>query len=185
MDNGAISYRRFLDGDESGIIEIIRDYKDGLILFLNGFTQNIHIAEELAEDTFVKLVVKKSRFSGKCSFKTWLYTIGRNVAIDSIRHNSNVSHASLEDYQNIIRDDESLEKSYIREERKIILHKALSKLKLEYRQVLYLAYFEDFNNSQIVIVMKKKKRQIENLVYRAKMSLKSELNKEGFIYEEL
>ena len=96
-----------------------------------------------------------------------------------------MSHASLEDYQNIIRDDESLEKSYIREERKIILHKALSKLKLEYRQVLYLAYFEDFNNSQIVIVMKKKKRQIENLVYRAKMSLKSELNKEGFIYEEL
>ena len=55
MDNGASSYRRFLDGDESGIIEIIRDYKDGLILFLNGFTQNIHIAEELAEDTFVKL----------------------------------------------------------------------------------------------------------------------------------
>ena len=52
MDNGASSYRRFLDGDENGIVEIIRDYKDGLIFYLNGFTQNIYVAEELAEETF-------------------------------------------------------------------------------------------------------------------------------------
>ena len=37
MDNGASSYRRFLDGDDEGIVEIIRDYKDGLILYLNAF----------------------------------------------------------------------------------------------------------------------------------------------------
>ena len=38
MDNGASSYRRFRDdGDESGLIEIIRDYKDGLILYHNIF----------------------------------------------------------------------------------------------------------------------------------------------------
>ena len=37
MDNGASSYRRFLDGDDKGLVDIIRDYKDGLILFLNGF----------------------------------------------------------------------------------------------------------------------------------------------------
>jgi RNA polymerase sigma-70 factor (ECF subfamily) len=30
MDNGASSYRRFLEGDDNGIVEIIRDYKDGL-----------------------------------------------------------------------------------------------------------------------------------------------------------
>ena len=72
MDNGASSYRRFLDGDENGIVEIIRDYKDGLIFYLNEFTQNIYVAEELAEETFVKLVVKKPRFSNKSIFKTWL-----------------------------------------------------------------------------------------------------------------
>ena len=64
MDNGASSYRRFLDGDDTGIVEIIRDYKDGLILYLNGITGNIHTAEEIMEDTFVKLVTKKPRFSG-------------------------------------------------------------------------------------------------------------------------
>ena len=46
MDNGASSYRRFLDGDDKGIAEIVRDYKDGLILYLNGYVNNIFVAEE-------------------------------------------------------------------------------------------------------------------------------------------
>lgn len=44
MDNGASSYRRFLDGDENGIVEIIKEYKDGLLLYLNGFFRNLYIA---------------------------------------------------------------------------------------------------------------------------------------------
>ena len=45
MDNGASSYRRFLDGDDKGLAEIVRDYSDGLILYLNGVVNNISIAE--------------------------------------------------------------------------------------------------------------------------------------------
>lgn len=55
MDNGESSYRRFLSGNDEGLVEIIRDYKDGLIFFLNGFTRDINTAEELCEDTFVKI----------------------------------------------------------------------------------------------------------------------------------
>ena len=47
MDNGASSYRRFLDGDDKGLEEIVRDYKDGLILYLNSYVSNISVAEEL------------------------------------------------------------------------------------------------------------------------------------------
>ncbi len=185
MDNGASSYRRFLDGDESGIVEIIRDYKDGLILYLNGFTQNIHVAEDLMEDTFVRLVVKKPAFSARYTFKTWLYTIGRNVAIDYLRHNSKIAVMPTEELPNLSRDEQNLEKSYLQEEDKILVHRAMSRLKSEYRQVLYLSFFEDFSNAQTAVVMKKSKRQIENLLYRAKLSLKSELDKEGFVYEGL
>ncbi|MDE7297810.1 MAG: RNA polymerase sigma factor [Lachnospiraceae bacterium] len=185
MDNGASSYRRFLDGDENGIVEIIRDYKDGLILYLNGFTQNIHTAEDLMEDTFVRLVVKKPKFSARHSFKTWLYTIGRNVAIDYLRHSARTILTSVEELQNIESDEAGLEQAYLREEQKIMLHRTMNRLKSEYQQVLYLSFFEDFDNGQIAAVMKKSRRQIENLMYRAKMSLKSELDKEGFIYEGL
>ena len=50
MDNGASSYRRFLQGDEEGFAEIVRTYKDGLILYLNGYVNNLYTAEELTEE---------------------------------------------------------------------------------------------------------------------------------------
>ena len=185
MDNGASSYRRFLEGDDSGIVEIVRDYKDGLILYLNSYVSNIHIAEELTEDTFFKLIVKKPRYVKRSSFKTWLYTIGRNVAIDYLRHKSRFSDISVDELEFILQDEEMLEKNYIREESKIAVHRALAGLNTEYRQVLYLIYFEDFSNEQAARVMKKSRRQVEMLVYRAKKALKSELEKGGFTNEGL
>ena len=185
MDNGASSYRRFLEGDDNGIVEIIRDYKDGLTLFLNRYINNIHIAEELAEDTFFRLVTRKPRFVSNHSFKTWLFTIGRNIAINYIKRADRVSDIPIEDLENLYADEYSLERTYLQEETKIIVHRALSKIKAEYSQVLYLKFFEDLSNEQIAVVMRKTKRQVENLIYQAKHSLKSELNKEDIGYEDL
>ena len=185
MDNGASSYRRFLNGDDEGLTLIIKDYKDGFILYLNGYVNNIYVAEEIMEETFFKLAVKKPKFNAKSSFKTWLYTIGRNVATDYIRHNSKILTSSIEDLENYLKDETDLESIYIKSEKKIILHKAMSNLKPEYRQVLWLCFFEEFSNEETAQIMGKSKRQIENLVYRAKQSLKSLLDKEGFPYEKL
>lgn len=185
MDNGASSYRRFLDGDDKGIVEIVGDYKDGLILYLNGYVNNIFIAEELTEDTFFRLITKKPRCSGKSTFKSWLYAIGRNVAVDYIRHNSKLLDTPIEDMENYLSEEQSLEQSYIKEERKIIVHKALSELATDYRTVLWLVFFEGFSSKEAATVLKKNDRQIKNLLYRAKQSLKLKLEKEGFIYEEL
>ena len=186
MDNGASSYRRFReDGDESGLVEIIRDYKDGLILYLNSFVGNIHTAEEIAEDTFVLLGIKKPKDKGKGSFKTWLYTIGRNVAIDYLRRNYKLNNISIDDCPELFSEEQSLEKAYIKEERKITMHRAITKLKSEYRQVLWLVYFENFSTKQAAVVMKKSVHNVETLVYRARKALKSQLELEGFIYEEL
>ena len=97
MDNGASSYRRFLDGDDSGLVEIIKEYKDGLILYLHHFTKDIYTAEDWMEDTFVKLVTKKPVFQANASFKTWLYAIARNVALDHLRRSRAFQLISLED----------------------------------------------------------------------------------------
>ena len=186
MDNGASSYRRFRDdGDESGLVEIIRDYKDGLILYLNSFVGNIYIAEELAEDTFVLLGIKKPKDKGIGSFRTWLYTIGRNVAIDYLRRNSRMSELSIDECSDLVSEEQDLELIYIQEERKIIVHRAMRKLKSEYRQILWLIYFEGFSNKEAAAVMRKSVHNVETLVYRARRSLKSQLEMEGFVYEEL
>jgi RNA polymerase sigma-70 factor (ECF subfamily) len=185
MDNGASSYRRFLDGDDNGIVEIIRDYKDGLILFLNRYVHNVHIAEELTEDTFFRIITRKPRFVARYSFKTWLYTIGRNIAINYVKHERKMVDTSAEDLELLSEDEETLEQSYLREEQKIMVHHALSKIKSDYGTVLYLKFFENLTNEQIAKVTKKNRRQIENQIYQAKQSLRAELEKEGFSYEGL
>lgn len=53
------SYQRYIDGDDSGIVEIIKSYREGLILYTYGFTNNIFTAEEIVDDVFFKLMVKK------------------------------------------------------------------------------------------------------------------------------
>ncbi len=122
-----------------GLAEIIREYKDGLIFYLNSIVNNIRLAEELAEDTFVLLGVKKPKDKGKGSFKTWLYTIGRNVAIDQLRKmKNNVPIEQAED----IADKRSLEEAYLQKERDIAVHRAINALKPDHRQIIWLVYFE-------------------------------------------
>ncbi len=183
MDIGACSYRRYLDGDDNGIEEIIKYYKDGLTLYINGYVNNIFTAEDLMEETFFKLAAKRPRFSGKSSFKTWLFAIARNVALDYLRKNK--PSDSIDDWGDYLTEESKLEEEYLIKEQKIALHKAMRKLNDEYFQVLYLIYFVDFSNTEAAVIMKKNKRQIENLIYRAKQTLKSELIKEGFEYENL
>lgn len=183
MDNGAGSYRRFLAGDDEGLAEIVREYKDGLILYLNGYVRNLYIAEELAEDTFFRLITKRPRFSKKSSFKSWLYAIGRNVAVDFVRRNSKQISVSAEGME-VLGKELSLEEAYIREESKAEVYKALSKLSVDYRNVLWLSFFEGFSNREVAKVMKKSDRQVKNLLYRAKQSLRSILEEEGFHYEK-
>ena len=184
MDNGASSYRRFLDGDDRGIAKIVEDYKDGLILYLNGYVSNIFIAEDLTEETFFRLITKKPRFSGKSTFKSWLYAIGRNVAVDYLRRNSKLLGTPIEDIDNYLSQEQSLEQAYIKEEGKIVIHRALSQLPTDYRVIIWLVFFESFSNREAAIIMKKSDRQIKDLLYHAKQSLKSKLEKDGFIYEE-
>ena len=119
MDNGASSYRRFRDdGDESGLVEIIRQYRDGLIFYLYSFVGNIHIAEELAEDVFVVLGTKRPKDKGTGSFKTWLYTIGRNRALNYLKHPKKNQAVSVEECAELSDDNAVLEKNMLRDERK-------------------------------------------------------------------
>ena len=182
MDNGESSYRRFLAGDDTGMVELIRDYKDGMLLYLNSFTNNLHLAEDCVQDTFLKLAVRKPKFHGRSSFKTWLYAIGRNVTIDALRRSR--QHIPLDACAELA-DQSDIEQVYLKEEQRILLHRAIRELKSDYQQVLYLTYFENFSNAETAKIMHKTRKQIENLLYNARKSLKSELEREGFCYEEL
>ncbi len=184
MDNSVECYSRFLSGDKDAIEEIIRNHKDGLTFYLSNIVGNINRAEELTIDTFVKLLYERPKFKGKCSFKTWLYAIGRHTALDYIRKNKRVSEVSIDDVLDIS-DGESLEREYIRNEEKFRLRQTMNRLKPEYSQVLYLVFFEGFDTSETAKIMCKSNKQITDLLYRAKASLRKEIEKEGYTYDEL
>lgn len=184
MKSNVESYIKYLNGNDEGLVEIIRDYKDGLILYLNRFVKNFSIAEDLTQDVFVKLAIKKPNFKEESSFKTWIYKIATNKALDYIKKNKISSFQSIDECSDI-QSGENVERSFLIEERKIVLHKALNSLNDAYYSVLYLSYFENLSNSEIARIMKKNTRQIENLMYRAKLSLKDELLEMGFEYENL
>lgn len=183
MDIGAVGYRRFLEGDDKGIEDIIAEYKDSLMLYLVRFCGDIDVAEELMEDVFVKLVVDKPAFRGKSSFKTWLFAIAGNVARDYARKNRRHAYVPVEEAEDIPDEEEDLLRSHFSGEDKMAVRRCMGKLKPEYQQVLYLSFFEEFSNAETAKIMKKTNRQIENLLYRAKQSLGNELRKEGFTYE--
>ncbi len=60
----------------------------------------------------------------------------------------------------------------------------MSRLAADYRNILWLIYFEGFSNREAGMILKKSDRQIKNLLYRAKQSLKTILEREGFHYEK-
>ena len=178
MDNGESSYRRFLNGDERAFSEIIELHKDNLIFFINRYVRNIAVAEELAEDVFAELLIHKRRYNFKTSLKTYIFTIGRNKAVSYVRKCVRHPECAYEYIENES-DRRSLEDEFIQKERERELHKALDKLNEDYRTVLHLIYFEEMSYANAAKVMKKNTKQIENLVYRARNTLKKELEKEA------
>ena len=183
-ENGEMNYNRFINGDKDGMTEVIREYKDGLSLYLNSLVRNICEAEELMEETFVELVVKKPRFTGKSSFRTWLFAIGRYIAYDYIKKKAKNYTLPIDELYDIS-DEENLEKDYIRNEQNIVLYRALNKVNEDYSQALHLVYIEGFSLADTARIMHKSKKQVENLVCRGKKAMRTQLEKEGFVYEGL
>ncbi|MBE6654195.1 MAG: RNA polymerase sigma factor [Ruminococcaceae bacterium] len=183
MDNGASSYRRFLDGDQSGFDELIINYRDSLIYFINGFLNNLDESEDVAEEAFMELIVHPHRYSFRSSFKTYLFTVARNKAVDRVRKEKKLSPAQIEDMD--LEDISRLEHSILKDENSQMLRKSMEKINPEYAAVLRLLYFEDMTSEQVGKILKKNKRQIANLTYRAKNSLRRAMEEEGFSYEEL
>jgi RNA polymerase sigma-70 factor (ECF subfamily) len=185
MDNSATLYQQYLEGDNNSLEELVKLYNDSLIFYINGFVDNISVSEDIAADTFVEIIVKKSKFKNDYMFKTWLFKIARNNTIDYLRKQSKRKAKPIEDLENELSDKETLENSIIKDEQSRQLHNAMATMHNEYRDVLHLIYFSDMSYEEAAAVLGKNVRQVKNLIYRAKQTLRSVLEKGGFIYENI
>lgn len=179
MDNGASSYRRFLNGDESAFDEIMKELFDNLVFFVDRYVHDIHAAEDIAIDAFSDLVVNKHRYNFKVTLKTYLFMLGRSRALNYIKHRKVINFVELTEADNISAEQKTLEEIILEDERKRIVNNALNSLPDDMRVVVHLIYFEDLTYDEAAKVMKKNRKQVDNLLYRAKKELRIILGKDG------
>ena len=179
MDNGASSYRRFLNGDESAFDEIMKELFDNLVFFVDRYVHDIHAAEDIAIDAFSDLVVNKHRYNFKVTLKTYLFMLGRSRALNYIKHRKVINFVELTEADNISAEQETLEEIILEDERKRIVNNALNSLPDDMRVDVHLIYFEDLTYDEAAKVMKKNRKQVDNLLYRAKKEIRIILGKDG------
>ncbi len=175
--NAELLYNSFLQGDNSAFETLVQSYRYSLMLFINRYVQDLHTAEDLAEDVFVRLLVKRPRYKGsEASFKTWLYTAGRNLAVDHLRKHSRVVVVEeLPDEQLC-----SLEEQVLKTERERALYRAIAVLPEEQQRLIYLLYIEGLGYDHAAKVLGKSKSRLYGLARQAKEQIKAVLEKEGF-----
>lgn len=177
MDNANEIYKSFLSGDNSAFDKILTMYRQSLTFFINRYVRDIHQAEDLAIDAFMYIFVHRKKFNFKVSLKTYLFMIGRSRALDYLRHTKRLER--MEPEQEMMPDYGQIEDTVIAGEQQRALNNALSELSNDMSIAVHLVYFEELSYDEAAKVMKKSRKQIDNLLYRAKKKLKELLREEG------
>ncbi len=169
-------YRQYLRGDETGLETLMKKYGDPLTLYINGYLHDVHEAEDLMIEVFSYLFTKKPHIRGG-GFKAYLYKAARHMAL---RHKSRRRLLFSLDGLTDEPDGQTLVEEVVHtKERDQILHFCMAELKPDYREALYLTYFEGMSYLQAAEVMRKSEKQITNMVYRGKERLRGLLEREG------
>ena len=127
-------------------------------------------------DAFATLAMSSGKFEGRSSVKTYLFAIGKNLALKSIRKRHGVQQVPFETIADVFSDeDESPDNIVEREERKQVVIDAMRELKGDYRAVLVFLYYENLSYIETAQAMDKSVDQIKVLAHRAKAALKKQL----------
>ncbi len=167
-------YKLFFCGEDFAVKEVVLRFREELILFVNCYLNDINQAEDIVSDTFVKIILKKPKLKNEKHFKTYIYQIAKNLALDYIRRKKK-EEEFCKNYQ------APLNEELFEIEKKEKLCKAISKLKKEYRLIIYLRYYNDFTIEEISKIVRKNKKYVYNIVNRAKMELKNTLKEDEWV----
>ena len=178
MDNGASSYRRYLDGDEEAFAQIVKDYFDPLTGFIDSYVHDPAAAEDIAIDAFSDLIVHKHRYNFRVSLKTYLFMIGRSRALNYIKRRGRFQMVELSSAENELPEISSPESTMEDEARKQAVRSAVMQLGSDMQEAVCLVFFEEMSCNDAAKVMRKTVKQVYNLLYRAKTILRTILAEE-------
>ena len=172
-------YQKFLDGDKESFEKIVIRHKDRIIYFLQKYVKSTDIAEDLAQDVFVYILIHKTNYDFAYSLKTYLYTIAKSKALNYLKREKRIIYIDEEQFYDL----EELEEKIFENEKKENLKKAIKELKIDYQDAIYLRDLENLSYAEIAKIMKKTNGQVKILIYRARKALEKIIKKEAYKYE--
>lgn len=157
---------------------LIETYQHRLMRYLTFLTGKREVAEDLFQETWMRVLLRGAQYNGKARFDTWLFTIARNLVIDLSRKRT---MASLDELQDTSRDERPfevaidgpspLEQFKLREDAAevsaVLLH-----LHASYREVLVLRFFEELALEEIAAVTRAPLSTVKSRLYRGLAALK-------------
>ena len=176
--DGASSYRRYLQGDNSALEELVSAYGDALVRFAYCLVRDSYLAEDIVQDAFATLMLKRRHFSERENFRAYLYKIVRNKCMDALRFSK--KRVPIEDIENMFVGGDA-EAELALSERNQTLYRCMQTLPPQYAEVLYLVYIDGENPKTVSKILRKSEKQTYNLLARAKTALKERL---GGFYED-
>ncbi|WP_153730736.1 sigma-70 family RNA polymerase sigma factor [Sporosarcina obsidiansis] len=162
-----------IDNKEALLSELMDQYGQEILQLVYSYVHNIAIAEDLTQDIFVKCYTSLHTYKGKSTLRTWLWRISINHCKDYLKswYNKKVIVSETESafmgVQHI-----SVEQTVIQNEEDDRLSSAVLNLPINYREVIYLFYFQEMPIKEIAIVIEVKENTVKTRLRRAKELLK-------------
>jgi RNA polymerase sigma-70 factor (ECF subfamily) len=161
---------------------LLRRNRDVVVNYLTGKVRNEAIAEELAQDVFLRVYRSRRNYQPAARFSTWLYRITTNVALnhfrDEKRHRYDVS-LDVTDASEVRRDAADraplAEEQLVREVLARHVRRAVWSLPPKQRVAVILHRYEEMNYAQIAQVLQTSPCAVKALVFRAHETLRGRL----------
>lgn len=164
--------------------EVYEDYSDKVYGYLLLLTGKKEVAEDLTQETFLKVYKHFHQFNGESQLFTWLVKIARNGAIDYLRRVNRLRFFSLDEYS-IKSNQPSPVEIIVKGEKTFLLYKAIQSLKLSYREVLILRKIKEFSIRETAEILGCSESKVKITTSRAMGALKKELKRRGELSEEI
>jgi RNA polymerase sigma-70 factor, ECF subfamily len=181
-ENAAIA-RGLKDQDPELLDRLIELYQHRLLRYLLFLTGKREVAEDLFQETWMRVLMRGGQYNGKARFDTWLFTIARNLVIDLSRKRTMASLDEMSDASDdgrafeIATDGPSpLEQFQLREDRAEV-SEVLLKLEANYREVLVLRFHEELSLEEIANVTRAPLSTVKSRLYRGLAALKPEIQR--------
>jgi RNA polymerase sigma-70 factor, ECF subfamily len=158
------------------------DYFDSVYSYILLQVKDPHTAEDLTQETFLKVVRNAHQFKGQSSIKTWIFRIAYTTTMSYFRKKSPLMYfIDL----NSLKDDTSPEKIALLNSQQKQFYEALRELKSSYQQVIILRRIQGFSTKETSSILNWSEGKVKMSLSRALAAFKNELEKGGFTNESL